>query len=203
MGKKFFITGTDTNVGKTYYSVKLLREYAKEGYSTLGVKPISSVYDADTKINDDTKKLYEASSIKIPMQEINPFAFRDPVSPNIAAKKEHVELNVNNILKEMDKVIKYNPDIQIIEGVGGWEVPINEKENISDLVRALDIPVILVVAIKLGCLNHAILTASAINYQKIKTVGWAANCIAKDELEVKENINTLKSKLNMKFLGII
>jgi len=201
MGKKFFITGTDTNVGKTYYSVKLLRKYAKEGYSTLGIKPISSGYDADTKINDDVKRLYEASSIKIPMQEINPFAFRDPVSPNIAAKNEHVELNVNSIMKEMNKVKKYNPDIQIIEGVGGWDVSINEKENMSDLVKALDIPVILVVAIKLGCLNHAILTANAINQKKIKTVGWVANCISKDELEVEENINTLKSKLNMQFLG--
>jgi dethiobiotin synthetase len=201
MGKKFFITGTDTNVGKTYYSVKLLRKYAKEGCSTLGIKPISSGYDADTKINDDVKRLYEASSIKIPMQEINPFAFRDPVSPNIAAKKEHVELNVNSIMKEMNKIKKYNPDIEIVEGVGGWDVPINEKENMSDLVKALDIPVILVVAIKLGCLNHAILTVNAINQKKIKTVGWVANCIAKDELEVKENINTLKSKLNMKFLG--
>ena len=114
-----------------------------------------------------------------------------------------MELNVNNIIKEMDKVIKYNPDIQIIEGVGGWEVPINEKENISDLVQALDIPVIMVVAIKLGCLSHAILTANAINQKKIKTVGWVANCISKDELEIEENISTLKSKLNMKFLGMI
>lgn len=201
MGKKFFITGTDTNVGKTYYSVNLLREYAREGYSTLGIKPISSGYDADTKINDDAKRLFEASSIKIPMKEINPFAFRDPVSPNIAAKNEHVELSVSSIMKEMDKVKKYNPDIQIIEGVGGWDVPINEKENMSDLVKALDIPVILVVAIKLGCLNHAILTANAINQKKIKTVGWVANCISKNELETEENINTLKSKLNMKFLG--
>ena len=201
MGKKFFITGTDTNVGKTYYSVKLLRKYASEGYSTLGIKPISSGYDADTKINDDAKKLYEASSIKIPMKEINPFAFRCPVSPNIAAKNEHVELSVSSIMKEMDKVTKYNPDIQIIEGVGGWDVPINEKENMSDLVKALDIPVILVVVIKLGCLNHAILTANAINQKKIKTVGWVANCISNEELEVEENINTLKSKLNMKFLG--
>ena len=201
MGKKFFITGTDTNVGKTYYSVKLLRKYAREGYSTLGIKPISSGYDADTKINDDAKRLFEASSIKIPMKEINPFAFRDPVSPNIAAKNEHVELSVNSIMKEMDKVTKYNPDIEIVEGVGGWEVPINEKENMSDLVEALDISVILVVAIKLGCLNHAILTANAINQKKIKTVGWVANCISNEELEVEENINTLKSKLNMKFLG--
>ena len=201
MGKKFFITGTDTNVGKTYYSVKLLRKYAREGYSTLGIKPISSGYDADTKINDDVKRLYEASSIKIPMQEINPFTFRDPIAPNIAAKNEHVELSVNSIMKEMDKVTKYNPDIEIVEGVGGWEVPINEKENMSDLVEALDISVILVVAIKLGCLNHAILTANAINQKKIKTVGWVANCISNEELEVEENINTLKSKLNMKFLG--
>jgi len=202
MGKKFFITGTDTNVGKTYYSVKLLKKYAKEGYSTLGIKPISSGYDADTKINDDVKRLYEASSIKIPMKEINPFAFRDPVSPNIAAKNEHVGLSVSSIMKEMDKLKKYNADIEIVEGVGGWDVPINEKENMSDLVKALDIPVILVVAIKLGCLNHAILTVNAINQKKIKTVGWVANCISKDELEIEENINTLKSKLNMKFLEI-
>jgi dethiobiotin synthetase len=203
MGKKFFITGTDTNVGKTYYSVKLLRKYEKEGYSTLGIKPISSGYDVDTKINDDAKRLFEASSIKIPMKEINPFAFRDPVSPNIAAKNEQVELSINSIMKEMDKLKKYNADIEIVEGVGGWDVPINEKENMSDLVKALDIPVILVVAIKLGCLNHAILTANAINQKKIKTVGWVANCISKDELEIEENINTLKSRLNMKFLEII
>ena len=201
MGKKFFITGTDTNVGKTYYCVKLLKKYSSQGYSTLGLKPISSGYDANTKINDDAKKLYEASSIKIPISEINPFAFQSPISPNIAAKKEHVELNANNIIKEMDKIKKYDSDIEIIEGVGGWEVPINEKENMPDLVKALDIPVILVVAIKLGCLNHAILTANAINSKEIKTAGWVANCISNGELEMEENINTLKNKLKMEFLG--
>ncbi|MBY0580434.1 MAG: dethiobiotin synthase [Rickettsiales bacterium] len=201
MSKKFFITGTDTNVGKTYYSVKLLREYGKKGYSTLGIKPISSGYDPDTKINDDAKKLREASNIKIPISEINPFSFRDPIAPNIAAKREYVELSVDKIIKEMDKIKKYNPDILIVEGVGGWDVPINEKENMSDLVKALEMPVILVVAIKLGCLNHSILTANAINNKEIKTVGWVANCISNEELEIEENINTLKNKLNIKFLG--
>ena len=201
--KKIFITGTDTNVGKTYYSVKLLRELNEKGRSTIGIKPISSGYDADTKINDDAKKLHEASSIKIPINEINPFSFKDPISPNIAAKKEKVDLSVDKIIQALNKLGRYNADIQIIEGVGGWDAPINSNENMSDLVQALNIPVILVVAIKLGCLNHAILTANAINQKKIKSVGWVANCISKDELEINENINTLKSKLHMDFLDMI
>ena len=201
--KKIFITGTDTNVGKTYYSVKLLRELNAKGFSTIGVKPISSGYDVDTKINDDAKRLHEASSIKIPINEVNPFSFKDAISPNIAAKKENVDLNVEKIIQELNKLDKYNADTQIIEGVGGWDVPINSTENMSDLVKALNIPVILVVSIRLGCLNHAILTSKVIINSNVNIIGWVANCISKDELEINENINTLKSKLKFKLLDII
>ncbi len=96
--KKIFITGTDTNVGKTYYSVKLLREFNAKGFSTIGVKPISTGYDIKSKINDDAEKLYDASSIKIPINEVNPFSFKEPISPNIAAKKENVDLSVEKMV---------------------------------------------------------------------------------------------------------
>ena len=201
--KKIFIAGTDTNVGKTYYSVKLLKELRAKGFSTIGVKPISTGYDIKSKINDDAKNLHEASSIKISINEVNPFSFKDPISPNIAAKKENVSLNVEKIIQELNKLDKYNADIQIIEGVGGWDAPINSNENMSDLAKKLDIPVILVVSIKLGCLNHAILTSRAIMNDNVKVIGWIANCISKDTLEINENINTLKSKLKFKLLDII
>ncbi|MSO13771.1 dethiobiotin synthase [Rickettsiales endosymbiont of Trichoplax sp. H2] len=201
--KKIFITGTDTNVGKTYYSVKLLREFNAKGFSTIGVKPISTGYDTKSKINDDAKKLYDASSIKIPINEVNPFSFKEPISPNIAAKKENVDLSVEKIIQELNKLDKYNSDIQIIEGVGGWDVPINSNENMSDLVKKLNIPVILVISIKLGCLNHAILTSKAIMNDNVTAIGWIANRISKDEFEINENINTLKSKLKFKLLDII
>ncbi|RST64252.1 dethiobiotin synthase [Candidatus Aquarickettsia rohweri] len=201
--KKIFITGTDTNVGKTYYSVKLLREFNAKGFSTIGVKPISTGYDIKSKINDDAEKLYDASSIKIPINEVNPFSFKEPISPNIAAKKENVDLSVEKIIQELNKLDKYNSDIQIIEGVGGWDVPINSNENMSDLVKKLNIPVILVISIKLGCLNHAILTSKAIMNDNVTAIGWIANRISKDEFEINENINTLKSKLKFKLLDII
>ncbi len=201
--KKIFITGTDTNVGKTYYSVKLLREFNAKGFSTIGVKTISTGYDIKSKINDDAEKLYDASSIKIPINEVNPFSFKEPISPNIAAKKENVDLSVEKIIQELNKLDKYNSDIQIIEGVGGWDVPINSNENMSDLVKKLNIPVILVISIKLGCLNHAILTSKAIMNDNVTAIGWIANRISKDEFEINENINTLKSKLKFKLLDII
>jgi dethiobiotin synthetase len=202
MHKTIFITGTDTGVGKTFVTTKLLKKYANMGYSTLGLKPISSGYDEVSKMNDDAIKLMEASSIKLPYHEVNPFAFQEPISPNIAAQKEKILLNVSVVANKIREIQRlHNADITIIEGVGGWRVPLNETENMSDLVKALDLPVILVVGIKLGCLNHAILTYEALKSDGVEIIGWVANCMYDDVLEEEEIIKTLKDILRAKLIS--
>lgn len=201
MNRIIFITGTDTGVGKTFIAAMLLKRYADMGYSTLGLKPISSGYDKESKMNDDAMRLMDASSIKIPYYEVNPFAFQEPISPNIAAQKENMTLNVLMVAKKIRQTQRlYDADITIIEGVGGWRVPLNETENMSDLVKELDLPVILVVGVRLGCLNHAILTYEALKSDGINVLGWVANCMHDDVLEREAIINTLKSRLTISLL---
>ena len=189
MAIKYFITGTDTNVGKTFVSACLLNAFTAEGYSTLGIKPISSGG------NDDAKILQQASSIKLPLHIINPITFTEPIAPHIAAKKMDVLLSVDELIKKTQPALDYPADVHIIEGAGGFLVPLNNKETMADFVKACDLSVILVVPIRLGCINHAILTMEAIKNKNIELAGWVANCMDPDVPEWEEIIATLKEHL--------
>src|SRR5262249_50518062 len=150
---KVFITGTDTNVGKTYVSTGLLKAFNQLGYSTLGLKPIASGCDwIDGKLrNSDALALQQASSLKLDYEQINPFAFEPPIAPHIAGNKLGLRLDVKNLTDALQPTLELNADIQIIEGAGGWHVPLNDRESMADLVKHLNLPVILIVGIKLGC----------------------------------------------------
>jgi dethiobiotin synthetase len=191
MINKFFIVGTDTNIGKTYISVKLLKHYNKLGYKTIGIKPVATGGIAKDGIilNDDGLLLQENSTVKLDYKQVNPFSFLAPVSPNIADGN----LTIDKIYEKVTKTMSNKADIYIIEGAGGFQTPINYQETMADLAKKLNIPLILVVGIKLGCINHAILTYRNITSLKIPFHGWIANILDPNMEALNENITTLKN----------
>ena len=205
MSLKLFITGTDTHIGKTYFSVELLKVFNRLSYSTLGLKPIASgCYKKNgLLVNPDALALSQAASVKMPYQHLNPFSFEPAIAPHIAAKKVGMRLTIDEICKKLQVAFHTPADIYVIEGVGGWQVPLNEKESMPDLVKHLNCQVVLVVGIKLGCLNHAILTAEAIKQSQSPFLGWVANCIDPTMDEIHENIDTLKNAIDAPYLGCV
>ncbi|MBW5803098.1 dethiobiotin synthase [Coxiella endosymbiont of Ornithodoros amblus] len=202
---KFFITGTDTGVGKTYVSTLLLHQFNNKSFSTFGIKPIASgCCRINNKLyNDDALALQKAASIKTTYEHVNLISLESPVAPHIAAKLNNHILSKNNLARIINQIFNLPADVFIVEGVGGWFVPLNEEEFLSDLVKLLKIPVVLVIGIKLGCLNHAFLTVKAMLWEKIPLVGWVANCIEPDVLAMAENIQTLRKRIKAPCLGVI
>ncbi len=201
-----FITGTDTNVGKTFCAVALLQQMNMEGYKTFGLKPVASgcfLNDKAQLVNEDALAIQKAASIKRDYQIVNPISFQEPIAPHIAAKKAGVSLSSGSIIDAITRSIQQEADINIIEGVGGWSVPINNYELMSDVVCQLNIPVILIVGIRLGCINHAILTTQNILQCKVPFLGWIANCIDSSMLEKNENIQSIAEWIPAPCLGIV
>lgn len=202
---KIFMTGTDTSVGKTYASVALLKKFNAIGRRTVGLKPIASgCQESNGKFySDDALALQGASSVKRDYDCVNAFAFAKPIAPHLAARAANTVLEKHKILEKINEALETPADVFVVEGAGGWLVPINDYELSSDMVKALNIPVILVVAIKLGCLNHALLTVRAIHQEKIPLLGWIANCTDPTVEVVSENIATLKNWIPSPCLGTL
>ncbi len=202
MKKFFFITGTDTGVGKTYSTVALMRCFKAQGLSVVGMKPVAAGcewMDGQLK-NEDALLLQQNSSVALQYQEINPYAYESPVSPHLAADKNPVK--INNIVQGFE-YLKTKADVVVVEGAGGWFAPLNKEEDIADLAKALQIPVVMVVAIRLGCINHARLTFQAIQSAKIACAGWLAVCVDPGMSLQTENINTIKQKISVPLLGVL
>lgn len=202
MMKGFFIAGTDTGIGKTCVTVALMEEYKKQGYKVAGMKPIAS--GADKKKgslrNEDAELIQQACSEPIDYELINPVVFELPVSPHIAAKqaKQSIELEeIQNCYQQLAS----NNDVVIVEGVGGWRVPISDEQSMADLAKKLGLPVILVVGFRLGCLNHAILTAEAIGTDGLNLFGWISNRLETDYLLPGESLETLKKSIKSPYLA--
>ena len=194
----FFITGTDTGVGKTYVACKLIHKYVAQGQKTLGMKPVAAGSDFINGEwrNDDVQKLIAASNVLAPIELINPYCFNAPIAPHLAAEKVGVEIKIETIFKAYQQLSDL-ADVIIVEGAGGFLVPLNENETLADLTVALDIPVILVVGIKLGCINHSLLTVEAIKARQLKLHGWVANCLEPNMVALQENIATIANRLQM------
>lgn len=206
MTKKYFVAGTDTSIGKTYVAVGLLQLFNQLGLSTLGIKPVASgsiIKSPQGTGNNDALALKDSSSIKLPYELINPFLFQEPIAPNIAAQREGVSLSVNGLTVACQPALTTPADVIIIEGCGGWCVPLNSKETMADFAKALQIPVILVVGIRLGCINHALLTMQSILAQGAKLQGWIANCFDPTAMVLDENIQTLNSLMPIPLIGVI
>ncbi|HLB42860.1 MAG TPA: dethiobiotin synthase [Gammaproteobacteria bacterium] len=198
---KLFITGTDTGIGKTYLSIGLLKLFNKSGYSTLAIKPLAS--RNDNHLTNDVLVLRENSSIKLDYHLMNAFTFSRPIAPHIAASHEGIKLSAEVIANKLAYALNNPAQIKIIEGIGGWHVPLNDKETMEDIVRILKLDVILAVGIRLGCLNHALLSAHAIKTSGVNFVGWIANCIDPLMPFQMENIDTLKKYIDVPHLGTV
>ncbi|MFZ2404966.1 MAG: dethiobiotin synthase [Methylobacter sp.] len=202
MEKGYFITGTDTNVGKTWATIALMHYFKNRGKSVAGMKPVAAgclMLDGQLK-NEDALLMQEHASLPIDYGLINPYAYELPVSPHIAGVKNPVKLDVLAVKFELLKTLA---DIVVVEGAGGWYSPLNERETISDLAKALALPVIMVVAIRLGCINHARLTYQAIKQSGVHCAGWIAVCIDPGLQNRDENIQTIKAALDAPLLGVL
>lgn len=208
MTQAYFLTGTDTDAGKTTIAAGLLYAAKQKQLSTLAMKPIASgceVTSPELKIpslrNSDALALMAQSSIKRPYQEVNPYAFVPAIAPHIAAKEAGIELKVSDLYKAAQVILHQQADFTLIEGAGSWQVPISESEFLSDLAMALNLPVILVVGVKLGCINHALLTAQAIIDDGLKLAGWVANVTDPNCARLKEVLATLEKQISAPCLG--
>ncbi|CAH1386769.1 dethiobiotin synthase [Candidatus Nitrotoga sp. M5] len=197
----YFITGTDTGVGKTLISCALLHAFAAQGQRVVGMKPVAVGCDDDGH-NQDARQLQAASNVLVCYGQINPYSFLDPIAPHIAARNSGVNIDFARILTSYHELAS-QADIVIIEGTGGFRVPLNNNQDIADLALQLNLPVILVVGMRLGCLNHALLTASAIETCGLKCAGWVANVLSTDMLAVQDNIVALQQRLTAPLIGVI
>lgn len=203
--KAFFVTGTDTGIGKTTAACAILQRARRDGLSTLGLKPVAAGCEQTPEglRNDDALKLQAVSSIGLAYEEINPIALAEPLSPHLAARIAGKRPGVWQLGGYMRAALSRRPDLALIEGAGGWRVPLNDREMLSGLAREMGLPVILVVGLRLGCLNHAFLTAEAIRRDGLTLAGWAANRIDPAMAAVEDNLATLRQWLPAPCLGVL
>lgn len=198
----YFITGTDTNVGKTWATVALLRYFQRHGRTVVGMKPVASgcAPRHGRLENDDALLIQTHASVAVDYDLVNPYAYQLPISPHLAGADKPVELA--KVLADFNR-LQALADLVLVEGAGGWLSPITAHEDNSDLARALGLPVILVVAIRLGCINHGKLTWRAIRQSGLPCAGWIAMCTDPAMLSRQETIDTLAAELNSPLLGVL
>lgn len=203
MSQAYFIAGTDTDVGKTTIAAGLLHAALQLGLSTLAAKPVASgcVVTAKGLRNSDALALIDESSVKLPYEAVNPFAFEPAIAPHVAAREAGVALSVPALRDAMQQVLAQHADFTLIEGAGGWRVPLSDHANLSDLAIALKLPVILVVGVRLGCINHALLSAEAIARDGLQLAGWVANIVDPRTSRLEENLSSLAERLPAPCLG--
>jgi len=204
MRQKFFIAGTDTDAGKTLVASAFLNKAKQAEKKTVGLKPVAAGCEEspDGLRNDDALKLMAQSTEDLPYEQVNPITLREPIAPHIAAQRLRKPLSAERIVGLLRGVLMINrADFTLIEGAGGYRVPLNPRETMADVVKELKTPVILVVGMKLGCLNHALLTVEAIERDGIPLAGWVANRVDQDMEAYEENIETLHAMIHAPCLG--
>ena len=200
----FFVTGTDTGVGKTLICCALLHGFAASGKSVIGMKPVAAgaVRIARGLINADVALLRAASNVDAPLALVNPYCFEPPIAPHLAAEQAGAAIELATIVSAYRQLAAV-ADIVIVEGVGGFCVPLNRSEDSADLAQRLGLPVILVVGLRLGCLNHALLTAHSIRAQGLTLAGWIANRVDRAMAAAERNVAALAERLAAPLLGVI
>ncbi|HSX59452.1 MAG TPA: dethiobiotin synthase [Tahibacter sp.] len=204
MTRGVFITGTDTGIGKTRASVALLRALAAQGLCAVGMKPVASgcEYVDGRFSNEDARALIAASSAPPAYELCNPYALRDAVAPHLAAAAEGVTIALDPI-RAAYATLAAGTGCVVVEGAGGWAVPLGLSLMQADIPRALDLPVILVVGLRLGCINHALLSARAIRADGCTLLGWIGNAIDPMQALQADNVATLRERLDVPCLGLI
>ena len=201
MNRAFFVTGTDTGVGKTHVTCALLHATRQQGWTAVGMKPIAAGIEADGR-NDDVVQLLAASSVQPPLEWVNPYLYAPPIAPHIAAAEVGRPISIEVIRQALER-LRTVAEVVWVEGVGGFRVPLDARTDTADLAQALALPVVLVVGMRLGCLNHALLTAEAITHRGLTLVGWVANRIDPAMARVEANLDTLQTRLDAPLLGVI
>ena len=202
MAKGIFVTGTDTEVGKTHATVRLMRFLKAQGLSVVGMKPVASGAEwvGERWVNEDALALQKESSIPVDYEWINPFVFEPPVSPHLAAEAMAVRVSLD-LINQAFFHLSTLADCVVVEGVGGWRVPLNAEEDVADLALKLKLPVLQVVGIRLGCINHARLTQESMIASKVNIGGWIANWLASNLPYGAEVMASLEHELGQKALA--
>jgi len=199
-----FITGTDTGCGKTLISLGLMRLLQGRGHSVLGMKPVASGADVTPQglRNGDALRLRAQGSLELPYPAINPYVFAPPIAPHLAAGQAGETIDLN-LIRAHCEALAAQADHVIVEGVGGWRVPLNERQAVSDLALMLGLPVVLVVGLRLGCINHALLSAESILAGGAPLAGWVATEVEPGMLARSGNIETLEQRIGAACLGVV
>lgn len=200
----FFVTGTDTDVGKTWVALGLITALKKSNLRVMAMKPIACGCQATPEglRNDDAQLLSQHASTTQPYELVNPYAFAAAIAPHLAARDEGVDIHVANIVRAYTEIADH-ADCVVVEGVGGWQVPISNTQTTIDMAKALALPVILVVRIKLGCLNHALLTSESIKRSGLSFAGWVATTADRSCVGIEENIRALTERISAPLLGVV
>ena len=197
----WFVAGTDTEIGKTFVACALLHALRNQGFSTIGMKPVAAGTDENGR-NDDVEALFAAASVKAPRELISPYLFAPAIAPHIAAVEENRPIDIERIADAF-AALRPLADALVVEGVGGFCVPLGPRIDAADLAQRLALPVILVVGMRLGCINHALLSAQAIAARGLPLAGWVANRIDSQMARFDENLESLKERLTAPLLGVI
>ena len=198
----WFIAGTDTEIGKTLITATMLHALTKAGIRSAGMKPVAAGAELRDGVwhNDDADILAAEASVRLPQELMTPFLLRQPTAPHIAAAQEQQTIELEHILTCYRQITGL-ADAVVVEGVGGFRVPLNDKQDTADLAQQFGLPVVLVVGLRLGCINHAMLTVEAIAARGLQLAGWAANTVDAAMLNSDANIAALKSRIPAPFLG--
>lgn len=193
MKRGYFVTGTDTGIGKTTVSCALLRSFSRLGLASAGMKPVSSG-------GGDAARLAAAGSLPVPPDLANPYDLPDPLAPHIAARRAGVAIDAGTIVRAYENIWA---DIVIVEGIGGFLVPLNEEQDTSDLARMLGLPVILVVGMRLGAINHALLTRDAVKSRGLELAGWVANRMDPGMQAFDEVLEAITGRIDAPLLDVV
>ena len=199
-----FVTGTDTGVGKTLVSSALLHGLSAAGLKTVGMKPLAAGAELRDGVlfNDDVAQLSAASSVQVPQELIVPFLLREPAAPHIAASLEHIAIDPSRLFSAYAQLAD-QAEAVVVEGVGGFRVPLTDDFDTADLAEKLQLDVILVVGLRLGCLNHALLTAEVIAARGLHLAGWVANEIDPAMPHQAANVQALRQRLAAPLIGVV
>lgn len=200
----YFVTGTDTEIGKTLISSALLYALTQQGVRAAGMKPVAAGAELRDGVwrNEDADRLAAAANVNLPQDLTTPYLLREATAPHIAAQQEGVTIDASHIRTCYDKVAAA-ADAVVVEGVGGFRVPLSESFDTADLAQQLGLPVIMVVGLRLGCISHALLTAEAIAARGLKLAGWVANVVDLGMRYGMDNINALTARLPAPMLGCV
>ncbi len=196
-----FVSGTDTGVGKTMVTVALIEALKREGLRVAGMKPVAAGLDEQGE-NEDVARILQAANFTAPLECISPYRFAPAIAPHLAAARAGVQIDLETIAAAYDALAE-RADWVVVEGAGGFLVPMDDVQGLDAIPVRLQLPVVLVVGLRLGCLNHALLTAEAIRARGLVLAGWVANSIDPAMAAFDENLETLRSRLAAPCLGVI